>query len=249
MTEQTAASLSSLFTEVGLDTAQPDALLQSLADVAELGAGEPPAPNAELAALLGGSSGLATVHSLPSRRAMRASEEALEARRHRARSRRGVAVVTALSVAGVLVAGTAAAAATDPGFRHAARITIVGAVGHLTGHSQQAVPAKPAPAHHPVVPPASPMSTVVPSVPSVSSPAAPSSAPSGAGTSPHGNSESEHSVSNSGSVPVPALPTPGWLLGHGHNNPNQGPSPAVPTHPVVPPVLHTPPASSHGGGQ
>ncbi|WP_066520996.1 hypothetical protein [Curtobacterium ammoniigenes] len=255
MTEHTEASLSSLFAEVGLDPAQPDALLQSLADIADLGAGDPPVPNAELAALLAGSSAQATVHVLPSRRSVRASEAAAAAQRRSARSRRGVAAVTAVSLAGFLVAGTAAAAAADPQFRHAATSTIVGAVGRLTGHPQPAPPGRPAPGQHPVVSPVTPGSTALPPAPVAPTPEAPSSAPSSASSSAHGSSAPGGSASGHGApvigVPVPTLPTPGWLLGHGRNSPEPTttPSPVIPTHPVIPPVLHTPPAVSHAGGQ
>ena len=109
--------LAALVAEAGMDAEPDDALVTALADLASLGAGDPPVPSPELAALLEASDRAANVSA-----------------RRRPRSRRArIAIVTLTAAACLSGVGMAAAATTNEGLRHSIGHTVAVFVGAVTG--------------------------------------------------------------------------------------------------------------------
>jgi hypothetical protein len=189
------------------NTEESDLLRTVLLELRALGTGEPPVPSPEVAALLvPGASNVVRLDAAP-RRARRTA-------------------FTILAVAATLGAGTAAAAATDEGFRAGLQNTVATIVTALTTGPQPSPAPSVAPSGSPTPSPAASggpgSSTAVP-------PALPGTPP---GTIPHG---------------IPSWPTPGTETSPTdpaapHSDPpvsgdqqqtHPAPSPAVP-NPVLP---------------
>jgi hypothetical protein len=175
-------------------------LKDALLELRTLAAGPPPAPSADLAAL------------------MTPGPVSLDARRRRKHRRMAIA---AIAVAASMGVGTAAVAATDPGFREKAQETITILINTVTNGPAAPPPGRPSPGHSPApAAPLSPAHTAEPpapvpgppehpgqDVPTLLTPGTPRATTPDEGRT--GNSPAATDHQNRGSGPPPASPPPG----------------------------------------